>query len=262
MKKSLQLNQGDIHIWVSNPQSIQPAEALQLYKPLLTPKELTRQQRYQFAKDQHDALITRALIRTVLSHYANISPQDWRFILGEKDKPAIEKPPLPLTFNISHTKGLIVCAVTLEHDIGIDVEYLERQSDILNIADRYFSSSETKELFSLPSDQQNSRFFDYWTLKESYIKAWGLGLSIPLDDFSFHIGCSPCTYTNSNIKLSFAPHRIDHPNIWHSWLFYPNDTHRMALSLRSEQALHWNISFYRSIPLIKTQPLESPLNID
>ena len=69
-----------------------------------------KQQRYKFAKDRHDALITRAFIRDLLSYYADVLPQDWRFEKGEKDKPEIVNPPIPLRFNISHTKNLIICA--------------------------------------------------------------------------------------------------------------------------------------------------------
>ncbi|MFB1014618.1 MAG: 4'-phosphopantetheinyl transferase superfamily protein, partial [Alteromonadaceae bacterium] len=221
-----------------------------------------------FEKDRHDALITRAFIRDLLSYYADIAPSDWRFDKGEKDKPEIVNPPLPLRFNLSHTKNLIICAVTLIDDIGCDVENTTRSNDVLAVADRYFSPSETQELFSQPLEQQRQRFFDYWTLKESYIKAWGLGLAIPLKDFNFSIAPLkaehsdsllsskvPCKKMkiNSNISLAFAEHRVDEPTLWRSWLFYPNDEHRIALSLRSQsdnQSTEYHFRFFNSLPLI------------
>jgi 4'-phosphopantetheinyl transferase len=258
MSDCLALKPGDIHLWITHPEQHQQAELLQRYKTLLTTEETTRQQRYRFAKDQHNALITRAFIRDTLSQYANIAPEDWCFEKGEKDKPELVNAPLPLRFNLSHTEGLIICAITLNDDIGCDVEFIERNNDILNIADRYFSPSETKELFSLPVEQQRSRFFDYWTLKESYIKAWGLGLAIPLDEFSFHIGKTDNTISNTNIHLSFAPHRIDYPEHWQSWLFYPNATHRMALSIRSHEKKTMDIRFFESVPLISHREISLP----
>lgn len=252
------LQQGDIHIWYTRPLQHQQSVLLERYKTLLTPDELERQQRYRFAKDQHDALITRAFIRDVLSHYAEVNPCDWRFVKGEKDKPEIANAPLPLRFNLSHTHNLIACAVTLNHDVGLDVEYLPRNNDILAIADRYFSPSEVEELFSLPDEQQRSRFFDYWTLKESYIKACGLGLAIPLDHFSFHIGNATNPYINNDIRLSFVPERNDNPDYWTSWLFYPSDTHRMALSICAEEKPAYQLQFFYSTPLISHHSTELP----
>ena len=100
------------------------------------------------------------------------------------------------------------------------------------IAERYFSKQEITELFALPADVQRNRFFDYWTLKESYIKAWGQGLAIPLSDFSFHINASESKIQNSNIQLSFAEKREDNTKDWQSWIFYPSDKHRVSVSIR------------------------------
>lgn len=250
---TLNLNRHQIDIWYVQPQAIQQRELLAKYASLLTQDEQEKQQRYRFAKDQHDALITRALVRCVLSHYAELAPENWRFIKGEKDKPEILNPPLPLRFNISHTENLIVCAVMLEHDIGIDVEYLPRNNDILAIADRYFSPLEIEELFSLPKNEQRSRFFDYWTLKESYIKACGLGLAIPLDHFSFHIGNKENPWLNADIALSFAPERKDFPEQWQSRVYYPHPDYRIALSLRTSAEPPIKVNWKSTIPLLSVQ---------
>lgn len=257
---AIQLKQNDIHIWFARPDQIQQSELLERYFQLLPQDERDKQQRYRFAKDRHSALITRALVRSVLSHYAKIAPQDWRFVKGEKDKPEIANSTQPLRFNLSHTDNLIVCAVAIQHDIGIDVEYTPRDNDILAIADRYFSPIEVKELFSLPTEQQRSRFFDYWTLKESYIKACGLGLAIPLDHFSFHIGSSKNALSNGDIRLSFVPERNDNPEHWQSWLFYPHQDYRIALSIR-DQSQSYNIQWFSHIPLLPPQATELPLTL-
>ena len=250
---TLQLEKNDIHLWLCRPQDISSPELLHAYSQLLTAEETSKQQRYRFEKDQHDALITRAFVRDLLSKYADVKPEDWRFEKGEKDKPEIINAPLALRFNLSHTDNLIICAVTLNDDIGADVENIGRNNDVLAIANRYFSALETRELFSLPEDQQRSRFFDYWTLKESYIKACGLGLAIPLVDFSFHIAPATMKNTNDQIKLSFAPHRIDYPELWRSWILYVSDEHRIALSIKAQdnnQQRDYRLRYFTSIPLI------------
>jgi len=248
----LKLTNNEIHLWSIDPTQITSEALLKQYKALLTKDERIKQQRYRFDKDKHSALITRAFVRDLLSYYADVNPNDWRFSKGEKDKPEIINPPIPLRFNISHTDKLIICAVMLNDDIGCDVENTKRNTDPLLIAERFFSPSEVAELFALPDNKQRSRFFDYWTLKESYIKAWGLGLSIPLADFSFDIAHSQNAQLNSNIKLSFAKHRKDTPEIWQSWLIYPNDIHRIALSVRAKQNnqhIDYKLKFYKNVPL-------------
>lgn len=255
----LNLKSNEIHLWLTKPQENIDPLLLASYQSLLTQQETKKQQRYLFAKDRHDALLTRAFVRDLLSHYADIKPQEWRFEKGENDKPEIVNSPIPLRFNISHTKNLIICAVTLTHDIGCDVESIGRKSDVLAIADRFFSKSETREMFSLADNQQRSRFFDYWTLKESYIKAWGLGLAIPLADFSFHIGKSSCKLSNHNIQLSFAEHRQDIADDWSSWLFYPSEKHRIALSIRNqtgEKNIQYKIRYFESVPLVSTEEFQ------
>jgi len=257
----LTLASNEIHLWSVDPQSIQQPELLRTYSQLLSASESIKQQRFRFKKDRHNALITRAFVRDLLSRYADVSPSDWQFIKGIKDKPEIVDPPLPLRFNISHTDNLIICAVMLNDDIGCDVENTQRTSDVLSIAKYSFSEFEINDLVMQTTAQQTSRFFDYWTLKESYIKAWGLGLSIPLKDFSFKLPDNYLPENNSqvkhscigDIKLSFAAHRIDDSNIWRSWLFYPNNVHRVALSVRAtsnNQDTEYKMRFFNSTPLV------------
>lgn len=261
MTSSIALPDDEIHIWLTKPQNIQERLLLDHYWSLMTAEEQAKQQRYKFAVDQHDALITRGFVRTLLSRYCDRPATEWRFEKGEKDKPEIIDPPLPLRFNISHTHGLIACAVCKTHDVGVDVEDTTRNSDVLAIADRYFSELEVAELFSLPEAQQRSRFFDYWTLKESYIKACGQGLAIPLGDFSFHIQ-DPSQPSNSHgdIRLSFAARRNDTPEDWQSWLFYPNQQHRMALSIRNGTAnTNYKLRIFETVPKLWEKEIQLPL---
>lgn len=265
LKNSLKIKKNEIHLWQVNPEEITQPELLNKYKGLLSDDETKKQQRYKFIHDRHDALITRAFVRDLLSYYAEVAPKDWHFDKGEKDKPEIVNPPLPLRFNLSHTKGLIICAVTLEDDIGCDVEDTTRSNDVLSIANRFFSPSETEELFSLSEEKQRHRFFDYWTLKESYIKAWGLGLAIPLKDFSFTIIdelFEQNTYftIKNSIRLSFAEHRDDNAERWRNWILYPegNEQHRVAIALRAKnnnQDTAYQLRCFYSTPLVGYQIL-------
>ncbi len=259
----IELQQNDIHFWYTQPHHCYDPVLLDSLKRLLTNEEIQRQQRYLFDKDKHDALITRAFIRDLLSRYVDKPSTDWRFSKGEKGKPEIINPEIPIRFNISHTKNLIICAITLEKDIGCDVENVNRRNDILAISDRFFSKSEVDSMFLLPKSEQRDRFFDLWTLKESYIKAWGQGLSIPLNEFSFHIGKNQNHLINTDIHLSFDNKRNDNPKHWACWLFYPNKEHRVAVSIRNDSlqeghinVTDFNLKYFKSVPLVSYEEIQ------
>jgi 4'-phosphopantetheinyl transferase len=198
-------------------------------------------------------------VRSLLSCYTAgehyVHPRDWAFIKGDKGKPELLNSPLPLRFNLSHTQGLICCAVTLSVDVGVDVESVNRRVAHLNVADYKFSESEVAELKSHPQASQKQRFFDYWTLKESYIKAVGGGLSIPLDQFSFHIA------DDSNISMSFDSRLCDEPELWQNWLIHGSNEHRIALSVKDPQQIKRQVRCFQTIPMQDYWPVTLPLNL-
>ncbi len=257
----------DIHLWMTHPEKIQAPELLQRYHTLLDADEKQKQQAYKFTNDRHDALITRAFVRDLLSYYDDILPQAWLFDKGEYGKPEIRHNKKMLRFNLSHTKKLIICAVTLIDDIGCDVETLNRTNDILSIASRYFAPNEAKTLLALDPSLQRQAFFNYWTLKESYIKACGLGLSIPLKNFNFTINQANQSTTvaddnsleiNSNIVVNFVSDYQDQPEFWRSWLLYPKSDHTIAISTKAtsnNQDKKYQLRCFNSVPLVGYQEL-------
>jgi 4'-phosphopantetheinyl transferase len=195
----------------------------------MTPAERERNSRFVFPNGRREHLVTRALIRTTLSRYhPAVDPRDWQFTTGAFGRPELAGPTCEprLRFNLSHTDGLIVCLVAIGRAVGIDVEDVTRTNLAgVDIADQYFSSTEVAELRSLPPSARPDRFFDYWTLKESYIKARGLGLQVPLDQFSFHLG------GDLPIRISFGPGITDDPARWQFDLQRLTPRHRLALAL-------------------------------
>ncbi len=180
---------GDVHLWLVDDERIDDADLLATYRDWLNPEETERWQRFHFAADRHRFLVARALVRNTLSRYAvALGERDWRFVANAHGRPRVD-PGLPgaptLTFNLSHTRGLVVLAVAGAGELGVDVENTARKVDPDALASRFFSPAEAAELLALPAVRRRDRFFDLWTLKEAYIKAKGLGLAMPLDTFSF-----------------------------------------------------------------------------
>lgn len=173
-------------------------------------------------------MTARILVRRLLSRYAPVEAREWGFTTGPYGKPAVAAPrlPVPLFFNLSHTRGLVCCAVARREEIGVDVETIQRRTPGAELARRYFSRQEVADLFSLPVERQAAAFFDYWTLKEAYIKARGKGLAIPLDQFTFHL------LEEGPPRISFSPKLDDWPDTWWFAQRQPSTDHRLALAAR------------------------------
>jgi 4'-phosphopantetheinyl transferase len=185
-----QIDSGQIHLWCAYHDEITDSRVLGEYRLKLSENELRRQMRFRFERDRHRYLVTRAMVRTVLSNYFDVAPRDWRFAVNNYGRPSIATDHADargVDFNLSHTDGLVVMGVARECAIGVDVENVRTHEAAIEVADRYFHAEELAELRTLSSEKQKQRFFEYWTLKESYIKARGMGLTIPLERFAFHL---------------------------------------------------------------------------
>ena len=190
-------------LWWVRPETFQATPAA---LALLSDDERSRHQRYIPAAKRHEYLVTRVLVRSVLGQALGIAPQILKFVSNEWGCPALS-PDLnlpPIHFNISHTDGLVVCIVSTKQEVGVDTELFSRAPNLLNLAPRVFAPRELSDLAALPSSDQASRAVILWTLKESYIKARGMGLALPLDGFAFrfesdrvHIDVEPALQDDS-----------------------------------------------------------------
>jgi len=182
-----ELHAGEVQLWLAPLPMIHDAELLERYPALLSADETARLHRFHFPKDKHRYLVTRALVRAVLSFYADISPSEWRFASNYYGRPSISNEGgavRDLHFNTSHSSDLVVCAVRKSGSIGVDTENLDRTIPSEGL-DRYFSDFEQAALRAVPPGRRTLRFLELWTLKESYIKAREIGLSLPLSEFGF-----------------------------------------------------------------------------
>lgn len=243
--KVLTLPPGVIHLWCAFPDDIIAPRLLADYEALLSADERQRWQRFHFAQHRHHYLVTRALVRSTLSRYIANDPKDWRFSLNRYGKPEIILKPgdPPIRFNLSHTDGLVLCGIVLNDDIGVDAESRHRKSVPLEVAERYFSRQEAQELRRLPQDEQQQRFFAYWTLKEAYIKARGMGLSLPLDRFTFHIE------TDNSARISFDPELQDDPAQWRFWRLQPSNNHLAAVAVKAGAQHDYRLLLKTVVPL-------------
>ena len=227
--EAMPLPEQEVHLWLAHCFDARHDErVLSEYDALLNPEEAARRQRFRRTEDQRRYLIARVLVRYTLSRYAHEAPAAWRFVRGPHDKPEIERCAMPLRFNLSHSGDWAVCAVALQHDVGVDIEWTRRVNDVLSIARHYFSASEQCALNGLERGAARDRFFDLWTLKESFMKARGEGISLGLGNFSFDL--ADRDQQALNIGVRFAEVLRDDPSAWRFWLLSPVPDYRLALA--------------------------------
>ncbi len=175
---------GDVHVWrFSLDQSPTIVNAL---RQLLAHDEQTRADRFYFEVDRRHFIAARGCLRTILSRYVKTPPEKIRFGYNDYGKPQLATSSAPcqlVHFNATHSGGLALYAFTSLGEIGVDVEHISPEFAGADIARRFFSSTEVACLEKLPSEMQPRAFFNCWTRKEAFIKAKGVGLSLPLDQF-------------------------------------------------------------------------------
>jgi 4'-phosphopantetheinyl transferase len=246
------LSPAEIHLWLAFYDEITEERLHSSYRELLSPAEKEQEPRFYFARDRRRFLITRALARTVLSRYAPIHPREWVFSTNAYGRPEIvnaEARGEGLSFNISHTHSLIVLGVTKSRALGADVENIRAREVSIDIADRFFAPQEVVALTATPPPRQQYRFFEYWTFKEAYIKARGMGLSLPLDKFSFHY---PDDHT---VELTIHPELADDPSRWQFWQFQPRPEYLVAICAERVGAQSPSLVVRQTIPMLSEKTL-------
>jgi 4'-phosphopantetheinyl transferase len=170
------LSNNDVHVWRASLE--QPVAQIQKLAQTLSEDERVRAERFYLERDRKHFTVGRGLLRTILSHYLKIEPDQLRFCYGPRGKPAlVPSNHSTLQFNLSHSQGIAVYAITRDRQIGIDLEYMRPTSDIEQLAKRFFSPREYTAIRSLSPNQKPEAFFNAWTRKEAYLKATGEGLA-------------------------------------------------------------------------------------
>jgi 4'-phosphopantetheinyl transferase len=176
----LSLASADVHVW----QAKLDDRLADCVGRFLSPDEISRAHRFHFDKDRDHFVAARGLLRTLLSAYVGINPDELRFSYTEKGKPTMgEGQQSGINFNVAHSHGMALYAFSSGREVGVDLEFMKEDLADEKIAERFFSPREIETLRSLPPELRKNAFFNCWTRKEAYIKARGEGLSMPLDEF-------------------------------------------------------------------------------
>ena len=177
------IDRNEVHVWRAALDRTPPQT--QDFHRHLAADERARAARLYFDRDRDRFIAGRGILRDILGRYLNRAPESLSFDYGPYGKPALAAEPggISIRFNVSHSQGLGLYAVTRAGEVGVDLEQIRPKLAIAEIAERFFSPREVATLRTLPAVEQRLAFFRCWTRKEAYIKARGAGLSTPLNEF-------------------------------------------------------------------------------
>ena len=173
----------DVHVWRASFHRLTPF--LADFDSIISEDERSKARRYKFENNRNDYIMARGLLRRLLGAYMDTDPSTIRFMYNPYGKPALmnQAGRHRVTFNVSHSHGIVLYAFSRGRELGIDLERIRPEAAHDGVAERFFSNKEVSTLRSLPEYAQPIGFFNCWTRKEAYIKARGEGLTIPLNQF-------------------------------------------------------------------------------
>jgi 4'-phosphopantetheinyl transferase len=187
-------------------------------------------------------------VRTCLSLYVPIAPSEWSFAKTAYGRPTISNASAAqygLEFNVSHTEDIVAVTVARHVRLGIDLERCRGLTNCADLAASSFARQEVADISRLPPAQRERRFIEYWTLKEAYAKARGMGLSIPLNEVAFYFSARQ----ELELLLADALHEVGVH--WHFYQAAIDDQHIVAVCADNPRTLDAR----RIIPLVEEQPM-------
>ena len=230
------LTPGQVHFFYTRIGQPRNTAQMRALANLLNEKEKQKINRFVFEKDRHARRAARIFLKQILARYTGRAAQAIQFTENKYGKPELTCgiTDLPIRFNLSHSGHVVVCALTLTHDIGVDIEDMKRSID-LSIADRFFSIQEAQAITQADASLKPSLFFKFWTLKEACVKATGKGLSTGLDQFSFVLN-SP------EIQVVFHQADEDRSGHWQFFQFSPVPGYMAAVAVNMKTDLPLTLS--------------------
>jgi 4'-phosphopantetheinyl transferase len=232
---AFQLAPDEVHVWCVRL-DVAPETSARLYATL-TREERARCARFRFERDRQRFIVAHGVLHDLLGSYLETQPDRLSYAYNAFGKPDLS-PEFGgrLKFNLSHSGGLGLIAITADSDVGIDLEHIRAQSDFADIARRFFSAAEADYLSALPSHLCTEAFFNVWTKKEAYLKASGEGLAIPLDGFSVPLTADS---VESPVDLYVASNDIGPAKRWSLYTLQPAPGYIGALAI---EGTGWRLS--------------------
>lgn len=180
----LPLPDREIHFWRADMRLFAVHE--KMLTSMLSETELEKANRFRQRPDRNRSILARAVLRDILGRYMGMNPENLQFLVAERGKPTLdpEAHANAPRFSVSHSGNIVLFAFTREYDVGVDVEAIRNDLDVIEIAQRFFAPGEVSQLLGLPAISRLNAFFEGWTRKEAYLKARAEGIGYGLNQFA------------------------------------------------------------------------------
>jgi 4'-phosphopantetheinyl transferase len=190
---------GDVGVWHARAADL-VADPAREARALgwLAPEERARHDRYRTDADRAMFLVGRVMARALVGRALETTPTSWTWGEGPHGRPEVAGAASALSFNLAHSGGTVACALRRDGDVGIDVESRDRRAIDARLVDRYCAPGEIADIQGRGSEGWRDQFLRYWTLKEAYLKARGVGIAVALADLSFQLQPEPVRLTCLN----------------------------------------------------------------
>jgi 4'-phosphopantetheinyl transferase len=247
MGADYELADGQVHIWLLDLKAPADPTLRAHFASMLDAQELARLGRFAFQPLRDEFLVSHALTRLILSRYESRPAGALTLVRNAYGRPELSASRIGLRFNLSHAAGLAALPVTRTVDIGVDLERADRELENLEIARRYFAPAETEWLSRQPQHDQKRAFLEQWTLKEAYVKARGLGLSLELNEFAIDLA-------NRETPTIVFPDTTDDPAEWQLSVFQPIDNFLLGLAVRRAATPRGRVTLFDATSSLNALP--------
>jgi 4'-phosphopantetheinyl transferase len=227
------IHSNEVHVWrVFLDSTIPQLESLQ---NILSNDELERAGRFHFERDKNRFVSARGMLRKILGSYLGMDPYELRFEYTFYGKPtlAIKTGYDTLRFNLSHSEAFALYAVTRDRNIGIDLEHIRHDASVDQIAQRFFSKGEICSLEKMPTIERTDAFFQYWTRKEAFTKAIGMGVSFPMEQ------CDVSLMSGNVLSPITLPEDTKESSRWYGRDLFPGPGYVAAIAVEGKD---WDLS--------------------
>lgn len=195
------LRAGEVHLWMSNLDAT--SEVIEHLLRLLSEEEGQRFSEFRNQTKRRRACVGRGTLRIILSYYLGCEPEKVEIGYGEDDRPFLKsREGIGLDFNVSHSRERLSIAITVDAAIGIDVECVRPATAMHRVADHYFTAHEARELKTVSGELQLRRYYHFWTRREAYGKAIGIGLNALIHVFGDEVRGHSTAILHSRLQVT------------------------------------------------------------
>ena len=223
LSRARRLGAGDVLVCFAPTSDLAAPGVVTAALDWLAAPERGRYQRFQRSEDRQMFLLGRVMARALVGAALDLPPAAWPWREGPRGRPEIALAGTALHFNLAHSAGLVVCGLAAGREIGIDVEDLHRRRVEPAVVRRYCAPEEIADI-EAQGDGWHDRFLHYWTLKEAYLKARGLGISVRLEEVGFRLH-------GPSVEIAFGGALAGSDRRWTFELARPTVRHLVAVAV-------------------------------